>query len=60
MIHDEELLFNNVLDALDLPEPDRIIKEQILKIVMFLLVAKEIGVFHTSIPGMLLDDFTDE
>lgn len=60
MNHDEELIFNNVLDALDLPEPDRFLKEQIMKMVLFLLVAKEIGVFHVSIPGMLLDDFTDE
>ena len=59
MNHDEELIFDKVLDALDVPAPDRFLKEQILKMVILILVAKEIGVFHASIPGILFDDFTE-
>lgn len=60
MNHAEEVIFDKVLNALDLPEPDSSLKKQIMKIVLFLLVVKEIGAFHASIPGMLLDDLTDE
>ncbi|MDT7041747.1 hypothetical protein [Candidatus Nitronereus thalassa] len=60
MEHDEELVFERVLDALDLPDPDRETKEKIMKTVFFILVAREIGMFHASIPGIFLDDLTNE
>lgn len=53
---DEQVLFERVLDALDLPEPDHFTKERIMKAVFFLIVAKEIGSFHLSIPWILLAD----
>jgi hypothetical protein len=60
MEQDEEFVFEKVLDALELPEPDSATKEKIMKAVFFILVAKEIGAFHTSIPGIFLDDLTNE
>ena len=59
-MNDEERVFEQVLDALDLPEPDTITKEKIMKAVFLLIVAKEIGSFHIAIPGILLDDTTYE
>ena len=56
MNDDEQVLFDQVLDALDLPEPDHAIKQRIMKAVFFLVVAKEIGIFHMSIPWILLAD----
>lgn len=58
--HDEELVFEKVLDALELPDPDSATKEKIMKAVFFLMVLKEIGLFHASILGSLLDDLTNE
>ena len=55
-MNEEELLFDQVLDALDLPEPDHVTKHSVMKAVFLLLVAKEIGLFHVSIPAILLDD----
>jgi len=60
MIDDEDLVFEQVLDVLDLPEPDQITKERIMKAVYVLMVAKEIGLFHLSIPEILLSDRTYE
>jgi len=60
MNDDEDLVFEQVLNALDLPEPDHATKERIMKAVYVLMVAKEIGLFHVSIPGILLDDTTYE
>ena len=60
MESEEELVFEKVLDSLDLPDPDAVVKEKIMKAVYFLLIAKEVGLFHAAIPGMLLDDITQE
>ncbi len=60
MIDDEQLVFEQVLDALEIPEPDHVTKERIMKAVFFLIVAKEIGAFYMSLPGILLDDSTYE
>lgn len=60
MIDDEQLVFEQVLDALELPEPDHVTKERIMKAVFLLIVAREIGSFHMAIPGILLDDTTYE
>ena len=60
MIDDEQLVFEQVLDALDLPEPDHVTKERIMKAVFLLLVAKEVGLFYMSTPGILLGDSTYE
>ncbi|GJL54848.1 MAG: hypothetical protein NPIRA02_19800 [Nitrospirales bacterium] len=60
MNNDESFVFEQVLNALDLPEPDLVTKERIMKAVYLLMVAKEIGLFHVSIPGTLLDDTTYE
>ncbi len=60
MNQDEEFVFERVLNALELPEPDTATKEKIMKAVFFLLVAKEIGVFHLAIPGILFDDLSNE
>ncbi|WP_447968502.1 hypothetical protein [Nitrospira sp. M1] len=60
MNNDESLVFEQVLNALDLPDPDLVTKERIMKAVYLLMVAKEIGLFHVSIPGILLDDTTYE
>ncbi|MCA9471703.1 MAG: hypothetical protein MRJ96_12185 [Nitrospirales bacterium] len=55
-MNDEELVFEKVLDALELPEPDRMTKERVMKAVFLLLVAKEVGAFYLSIPLTLLSD----
>lgn len=60
MEQDEELVFEKILDALELPEPDLATKEKIMKAVFFLLVAKEVGIFYAAIPGIFLDDLTNE
>lgn len=60
MNQDEELVFEKVLDALDLPDPDSTTKEKIMRAVFFLLVVKEIGAFHVAIPGIILDDLINE
>ncbi len=60
MNNDEQQLFEHVLDSLAVPEPDKTMKNQIMKAVYFLTVAKEVGAFHASIPVTLFDDSTDE
>ncbi|MDH3503969.1 MAG: hypothetical protein OEZ41_03025 [Nitrospirota bacterium] len=60
MNDEEDLVFEQVLDALHIPEPDQRTKEQVMRAVFFLSVAKEIGAFHASIPGTLLDDLISE
>lgn len=60
MNNDEGRVFEKVLDALDAPEPDHALKDTIMKGVYFLMVAKEIGAFHASIPQILLNDTTEE
>ncbi len=60
MNNDEQHLFEHVLDSLAIPEPDNTTKNQIMKAVYFLAVAKEVGAFHASIPMTLLNDSTDE
>ena len=60
MNDDEELMFEHVLDSLDIPEPDQTTKDKIMKAVYFLTVAKEVGAYHASIPVTLFDDSTDE
>ena len=60
MEQDEALVFERVLDALELPEPDGATKEKIMKAVFFILVAREIGAFHASIPGIFLDALMNE
>ncbi|MEO6203133.1 MAG: hypothetical protein ABIU05_21825 [Nitrospirales bacterium] len=60
MNDEEDVVFEQVLDALHIPEPDQHTKEQVMKAVFFLSVAKEIGAFHASIPGTLLDDSISE
>ncbi|MDH4192608.1 MAG: hypothetical protein OEY80_02575 [Nitrospirota bacterium] len=60
MNDDEKQVFNQVLENLNIPEPDPAMKEKIMKAVYLLSVAKEIGAFHASIPGTLLDDSMSE
>jgi hypothetical protein len=60
MNDDEQQIFEHVLDSLAIPEPDKSTKEQVMKAVYFLTVAKEVGAFHASIPVTLFDDSTDE
>lgn len=60
MNDEEDLVFEQVLDVLQIPEPDQHIKEQVMKAVFFLSVAREIGAFHASIPGTLLDSSISE
>ncbi len=60
MNDDEQQIFEHVLDSLAIPEPDKSTKEQVMKAVYFLTVAKEVGAFHASIPVTLFDDSTEE
>jgi len=60
MNNDEEQMFEHVLEALDIPEPDQTTKKKIMKAVYFLTVAKEVGAFQASIPITLFDDSTDD
>lgn len=55
---DEKMIFEKVLDLMEVPEPDNSIKQRIMKIISFLMVAKEVVVFNCSIPGILLDEKT--
>lgn len=60
MNDEEQQVFEQVLDTLHIPEPDPATKEKLMKAVYFISVAKEIGAFHASIPGTLLDDSMSE
>jgi len=60
MNDDEAQLFEQVLDTLNIPEPDLATKAKIMKAVYFLNVAKEVGAFQASIPITLFDDSTNE
>jgi len=60
MNDDEGFVFEKVLDALEAPEPDHALKDNIMKGVYFLMVGKEIGAFHASIPQILLNNTTEE
>jgi hypothetical protein len=54
--NDEKIIFDKVVDLIDIPEPDDLIKQKIMKLVCLLMVAKEVAVFNCSIPSILLDD----
>jgi hypothetical protein len=60
MNEDEQQTFEYVLDALDIPAPDKTTKEKIMKAVYFLTVAKEVGAFNASIPITLFYNSTSE
>ena len=60
MNDEENLVFEQMLETLNIPAPDETTKEQIMKAVLALNVAKEIGAFHASIPEILIDDSSSE
>ncbi|MBU0567244.1 hypothetical protein KJ693_03095 [bacterium] len=56
MDNNEKIIFEKVLDLMEVPETDSSIKQKIMKIVFFLMVVREIVVFNCSIPGILVDE----
>lgn len=52
---EEKIIFEKMLDLIEVPAPDTSIKKKIMKTIYFLMVVKEIAEFSCSIPGTFLD-----
>lgn len=52
---EEKIIFEKMLDLIEVPPVDTSMKKKIMKTIYFLMVMKEVAVFSCSIPGAFFD-----